>query len=65
MTQLNRLAVAVQGRVAELRSRADEEAEQGEIVEKVIIVAGMAALAIAVIVAITALVNGKLGGINL
>lgn len=60
MTQIHRLVVAVQGRVDELRTRAETEAEQGELIEKVIIVGGMAALAIIVVAAITALVNGKL-----
>ena len=60
MTQIHRLVVAVQGRVDELRTRAEAEAEQGELIEKVIIVGGMAALAIIVVAAITALVNGKL-----
>ncbi|HWL41769.1 MAG TPA: hypothetical protein VNQ73_02410 [Ilumatobacter sp.] len=50
---------------AEAHERAAEEAERGEVAEKVIIVAGFALLAIAVVAAITLLVNGKLAGISL
>ena len=65
MNQINRMIVAVNGRVAELRTRADEEAEQGELIEKVIIVAAVAAMAIAAMAAIKALVDIKIAGIQL
>lgn len=65
MSQINRIILAVNGRVADLRARADEESEQGEIVEKVIIVAAVAGMAIAAMAAIKALVDIKIGGIQL
>ena len=65
MSHINRIILAFNGRVAELRARAEEESEQGEIVEKVIIVAAVAAIAIAAMAAIKALVDIKIGGIQL
>lgn len=52
-------------RLAEARSRASEEADRGEIVEKVIIVAAAAAIAIAAMAAIKMAVDIKIGGIQL
>lgn len=52
-------------RLAEARSRAGEEADRGEIVEKVIIVAAAAAIAIAAMAAIALAVDIKIGGIQL
>lgn len=54
----------IQLRAAELRHRAATD-ERGEIVEKVIIVAAAAALAIAVMGVIAAAVTGKIGGLSL
>jgi hypothetical protein len=65
MSHINRFILAVNGRVAELRARADEESEQGEIVEKVIIVAAVVAPATAPPAPIKALVDIKIGGIQL
>ena len=65
MSHLNRLAVAVQSRIGDLRARAEAESEQGEIVEKVIIVAAVAAMAIGAMAAISLLVTGKIAGIKL
>lgn len=52
-------------RLDEARSRASEEADRGEIVEKVIIVAAAAAIAIAAMAAIKLAVDIKIGGIQL
>ena len=52
-------------RLSEARSRAGEEADRGEIVEKVIIVAAAAAIAIAAMAAIKLAVDIKIGGIQL
>lgn len=65
MSHLNRLAVAAQSRYGDLRARAEAESEQGEIVEKVIIVAAVAAMAIGAMAAISLLVTGKIAGIKL
>lgn len=65
MNHINRALVAVHGRIDDLRARAEAEAEQGDVVEKVIIVAAVAAMAIAAMLAIRALVDGKIAGINL
>lgn len=51
--------------VLEARARAAEEADRGEIVEKVIIVAAAAAIAIAAMAAIAAAVDIKIGGLSL
>ena len=65
MNHLNHLAVAAHSRFAELRTRAEAESEQGELVEKVIITAGVAIMAIAAMAAISLLVSGKIAGIHL
>ncbi len=59
------LAARAQRRVDLARQRAHDESEQGEIVEKVIIVAAAAGIAIAAMAAIALAVTGKLGGLNL
>jgi hypothetical protein len=59
------LAARAQHRVAIARQRARDEGEQGEIVEKVIIVAAAAAIAIAAMAAIALAVTGKLGSLRL
>ena len=51
--------------LADTRARAVEEADHGEIVEKVIIVAAAAAIAIAAMAAIALAVNGKIGSLEL
>ena len=51
-------------RLAAARHRLDNET-RASVIETVIIAAGFAALAIAVMAAITALVNGKVGTISL
>ena len=60
-----RLTAWLSLRLAEARTRASEEADRGEIVEKVIIVAATAAIAIAAMAAIALAVNIKVGGIQL
>ena len=65
MTTLIRFTLAARHRIEEARQRATAENEQGEIVEKVIIVAAAAAIAIAAMAAIALAVSGKLGGLNL
>ena len=52
-------------RVAEARSRAGDEADRGEVVEKVIIVAAAAAIAIGAMAAIALAVDIKIGGLEL
>lgn len=52
-------------RLAEAPQRAREEADHGEIVEKVIIVAAAAAIAIAAMAAIALAVDIKIGSIQL
>jgi hypothetical protein len=59
------LVARAQRRVDLARQRARDESEQGEIVEKVIIVAAAAGIAIAAMAAIALAVSGKLGGLNL
>ena len=61
----NRLAIALRTRLDDARTRADAEAETGEIVEKVIIVAAAAVIAIAAMAAISAAVDIKIGGLHL
>jgi hypothetical protein len=61
----HQLASRVQHRVEIARQRARDESEQGEIIDKVIIVAATAAIAIAAMAAIAAAVNGKLGSLHL
>jgi hypothetical protein len=65
MNHINHLAVAAHSRFEELRTRAEAESEQGELVEKVIITAGVALMAIAAMAAISLLVSGKIAGIHL
>ena len=65
MTHINHLVLAAHTRFAELRTRAETESEQGELVEKVIITAGVALMAIAAMAAISLLVSGKIAGIHL
>ena len=64
-TYTHHLAARAQRRVALARQRAHNESEQGEIVEKVIIVAAAAAIAIAAMGAIALAVTGKLGSLHL
>jgi hypothetical protein len=64
-TYTHQLAARAQQRVDLARQRARDESEQGEIVEKVIIVAAAAGIAIAVMAAIALAVTGKLGGLRL
>ena len=59
------IIVWFQAQLIEARARAAEEAERGEIVEKVIIVAAAAAIAIAAMAAIALAVDIKVGGIEL
>ena len=61
----HQLAARTQQRVDLARQRARDESEQGEIVEKVIIVAAVAAMAIGAMAAISLLVTGKIAGIKL
>ena len=61
----NRLTIGARQRLDDVRERANAEAEQGEIVEKVIIVAAAAAIAIAAMAAISLAVTGKLAGLKL
>ena len=51
--------------LADTRARAVEEADHGEIVEKVIIVAAAAAIAIAAMAAIALAVDIKIGALEL
>lgn len=53
------------GFLAAARARASEEADHGEVVEKVIIVAAAAAIAIATMAAIALAVDVKVGSIQL
>ena len=61
----NRLTLGARQRLDDVRERANAEAEQGEIVEKVIIVAAAAAIAIAAMAAISLAVTGKIAGLKL
>jgi hypothetical protein len=61
----NQLAARAQQRVNLARQRAHDDSEQGEIVEKVIIVAAAAGIAIAAMAAIALAVTGKLGSLRL
>jgi hypothetical protein len=62
---ITRLTIWLRTCAAEARARAVEEPDQGEVVEKVIIVAAAAAIAIAAMAAISAAVNVKVGGLQL
>jgi DNA/RNA endonuclease YhcR with UshA esterase domain len=65
MSHMNHLIVAAQTRFGDLRARAEAESEQGDIVEKVIVTAAVAAISIAAMAAISLLVTGKIAGIKL
>lgn len=60
-----RLTAWLSLRLVEARSRASEEADRGEVVEKVIIVAAAAVIAIAAMAAIALAVDIKIGGLQL
>jgi hypothetical protein len=62
--ELEIATVWLRHRLAAARRRLDDEAG-ASVIETVIIASGFAALALAVMAAITALVNGKVGGISL
>jgi hypothetical protein len=64
-TSITRLTAWLSLLVAEARMRARNEADRGEIVEKVIIVAAAAAIAIAAMAAIALAVDIKIGSIEL
>lgn len=59
------LTARLHSRVEVARQRARDESEQGDIVDKVIIVAATAGIAIAAMAAIALAVSGKLGNLNL
>ncbi|MGE0139369.1 MAG: hypothetical protein AB7R77_16255 [Ilumatobacteraceae bacterium] len=61
---MTKLIARLQTAWLEASERATAEAESGEVAEKVIIVAGFTLIALAIVAAITALVNGKLAGIS-
>ena len=62
---LIRLTAWIHACMADARTHAIEEADRGEIVEKVIIVAAAAAIAIAAMLAISLAVDAKIGGLQL
>jgi hypothetical protein len=62
---ITRLAAWLSVLVGEARARARDEADRGEIVEKVIIVAAAAAIAIGAMAAIALAVDVKVGSIEL
>jgi len=62
---MTRFVVWLHVQIAEARARAREGADSGEIVEKVIIVAAAAAIAIAAMLAIANAVELKIGGLEL
>lgn len=62
--EITPLATWLRHRLAVARRRLDDQSGAA-VIETVIIAAGFAALALAVMAAITALVNGKVGGISL
>lgn len=64
-TTVYRFTNWLQVRAAQARERAVEEADHGEVVEKVIIVAAAAAIAIAAMAAIAMAVDIKIGGLQL
>lgn len=64
-TSITRLTAWLALLVADARRRAREEADRGEVVEKVIIVAAAAAIAIAAMAAIALAVDIKVGSIEL
>lgn len=66
MNAMTRLLTWFHTQYLEARARADgEDADRGEIVEKVIIVAAAAAIAIAAMAAIAAAVDIKIAGLEL
>lgn len=62
---MNRLNTWIGIQLAEAQRRAEEGADRGEVVEKVIIVAAVAAIALAAMAAIAAAVDLKIGGLQL
>ena len=62
---ITRLTTWLRLHLAEARNRASEEADRGEVVEKVIIVAAAAAIAIAAMAAIALAVDMKIGDLQL
>lgn len=62
--QIHPATVWLRHRLAAAHRRLDDETG-ASVIETVIIAAGFAALALAVMATITALVNGKVGGISL
>lgn len=64
-TTVHRFSARLHVRAAEARDRAIREADHGEVVEKVIIVAAAAAIAISAMAAIAAAVDIKIGGLQL
>jgi hypothetical protein len=62
---MHQLIVRIRTTVTEARTRAAEEAERGEIVEKVIIVAAAAAIAIAAMAAVATAVDIKIANLVL
>jgi hypothetical protein len=64
-TTVHRFSAWLHVRAVEARDRAMREADHGEVVEKVIIVAAAAAIAISAMAAIAAAVDLKIGGLQL
>lgn len=64
-TTVHRLSARLHVLATEARQRAIREADHGEVVEKVIIVAAAAGIAIAAMAAIGAAVDLKIGGLQL
>ncbi|MAT06896.1 MAG: hypothetical protein CL424_17820 [Acidimicrobiaceae bacterium] len=62
---MQRLAVRLQLLAANAKARAEQGADRGEVVEKVIIVAAAAAITIAAMAAIAAAVDIKVAGLEL
>ena len=62
---ITRLTTWLALRLADARARAVDEADRGEVVEKVIIVAAAAAIAIAAMAAIALAVDVKIGNLEL
>ena len=64
-TTVHRFSAWLHVLAAEARERAIRDADRGEVVEKVIIVAAAAAISIAAMAAIAAAVDIKIGGLQL
>ena len=64
-TTVHRISARLHVLAAEARERAIRDADRGEVVEKVIIVAAAAGIAIAAMAAIAAAVDIKIGGLQL